>query len=398
MLAIFLSPVYILINIYFIRWLLKWLKACSASASHPWIKYPVIVIYIFFASSMLTGFLLPHCPLERLLKRIGNYWYGVTLYTALTIIIADIIRNILKRCRFIDHKKLHSRKTFVISGALCLAIISAVSLYGVINARIIRTTRYEISVDKPSNLKQLNIVLIADLHMGYNIGCSQIRQTVEKINACNPDLVVMAGDIFDNDYDALENPDELIEILSGIKSKYGVYACYGNHDIKEKVLAGFTFKDPDDKPESDTRMDEFLEKAGITLLRDEYVLIDDSFYLYGRPDAKRPGRGITQRKTAEELVSGLDLSKPIIVLDHEPRELGELSEAGVDIDLCGHTHDGQLFPLNIINSFIWENSCGYLKKGDMSNIVTSGVGLYGPFMRVGTIPEICSIKVNFQTE
>lgn len=396
MLAIYLSPVYILINFYFVRWLLRWLKACNTVTSHPWIKYPVIGIYIFFASSILTGFLLPHCFLERLLKRIGNYWYGVTLYTALTIMTADIIRNILKRCRFVNKEKLHSRKTFVTSGAVCLIIIAATSLYGVINARIIRTTSYEITVDKPYASRQLNIVLAADLHMGYNIGRSHIRQMVDKINACNPDLVVIAGDIFDNDYDALDNPEELIEILSGIKSKYGVYACYGNHDIKEKVLAGFTFKNKNEKPVSDSRMDEFLEKAGIKLLKDEYVLIDDSFYLYGRPDAERPGRDITVRKTPEEIVSQLDTSKPIIVIDHEPKELSELSAAGVDIDLCGHTHDGQLFPLNIINGIIWENPCGFLKKGNMSNIVTSGVGLYGPFMRVGTIPEICSIKVNFR--
>ena len=92
---------------------------------------------------------------------------------------------------------------------------------------------------------------------------------------------------------------KLAEILRGIRSKYGVYACYGNHDIQEKILAGFTFGSKE-KKESTPEMDEFLEKAGITLLRDEYVLIDDSFYLYGRPDYERPGRGIDKRKTPQE--------------------------------------------------------------------------------------------------
>ena len=90
------------------------------------------------------------------------------------------------------------------------------------------------------------------------------------------------------------------------------------------------------------------------------------------------------------------MSKQIFVIDHEPGELQELADAGADLDLCGHTHDGQMFPGNILTAMMWENACGYLKKDDMHNIVTSGVGIYGPNMRVGTIAEICSITVHFK--
>lgn len=107
------------------------------------------------------------------------------------------------------------------------------------------------------------------------------------------------------------------------------------------------------------------------------------------------GRGIDTRKTPKELTEELDLTKPLIVIDHEPRELNELSEAGVDLDLCGHTHDGQVFPLTLITDMVWENACGYLKKGSMHNIVTSGVGVFGPNMRVGTKSEICMIDIQF---
>ena len=226
------------------------------------------------------------------------------------------------------------------------------------------------------------------------IGCKQMEQMTEKINEQKPDLVVMAGDIFDNEYEALDDPEKLAKILRGIRSKYGVYACYGNHDIQEKILAGFTFGSKE-KKESTPEMDEFLEKAGITLLRDEYVLIDDSFYLYGRPDYERPGRGIDKRKTPQEITEGMDVSLPVLVIDHEPRELQELADTGVDVDLCGHTHDGQVFPGNIVIRFFWENPCGYLKKGNMHNIVTSGVGLFGPNMRVGTKSEICDVSICF---
>ncbi len=217
---------------------------------------------------------------------------------------------------------------------------------------------------------------------------------VHKINQENADLVVIAGDIFDNEYAALEHPGQIAETLSHIKSKYGVYACFGNHDIEEKILAGFTFSS-DKKKVSDPRMDEFLEKAEIKLLRDEGVLIDDAFYLYGRPDYERPGRGIEVRKTPGQITNDMDLTKPVLVIDHEPRELEELSNAGVDVDLCGHTHDGQTFPGNLTIHLFWENPCGYLRKGDMHNIVTSGIGVFGPNMRVGTRSEICRINVEF---
>ena len=281
-------------------------------------------------------------------------------------------------------------------GVVCAVIITTVSIYGMINAGNIQTTKYDISIDKKvGNLDSLNVVLIADLHLGYNIGCRHMEKMVAKINAQNPDLVVVAGDIFDNEYEALENPDRLAAILRGIQSKYGVYACYGNHDIQEKILAGFTFGGKE-KKESSVKMDKFLEKAGITLLRDEYTLIDNSFYLYGRPDYERPGRGIDERKSPQEITADMDLSLPVLVIDHEPRELQELADAGVDADLCGHTHDGQLFPGNLTIKLMWENACGYLKKDNMHSIVTSGVGLFGPNMRVGTKSEICDIMIHFK--
>lgn len=391
MIAIFLAPLYILVNIYLLRRFFRWLGLCHEKLKWKRVRIPTAVVYTFFALSILMGFLYPKSRAKRNLTLIGNYSLGVLLYALLVVPSAEAILMLLKRSR----KK--SQKSAFSLGGTGILLIAGISTWGMINARIIHTTSYTIHVAKkvPAE-KSLRIALAADLHIGCNINHTQIRQMVNKINAQKPDLVVIAGDIFDNDYDALDNPEELISILRGIDSSYGVYACYGNHDINEKILAGFTFGGKNSKKVSDIRMDEFLEKANIQLLQDEYVLINDIFYLYGRPDYERPGRGITKRKTPEELTSGMDLSKPVIVLDHEPRELQELADAGVDVDLCGHTHDGQTFPCNLTTRLIWENSAGYLKKGQMHNIVTSGVGIFGPFMRVGTKAEICSIAITFE--
>lgn len=396
MIAIFLAPIYILFCLYILRWGIRYMGACHHLFQRRWVRVAICIVYGFIALSLLTAFLMPTSGLQRLIKRISNYWLGTVLYILLTIAIVDVIRMILKKIDFPGKEVLFSRKGFVVMGTICILIVAGFSVAGIYGARNIQTTKYEVKVEKKAgDLQSLRVALIADLHLGYSIGTWHMEQMVEKVNALEPDIIVIAGDIFDNEYEALDDPDKLREILSGMRSRYGVYACYGNHDIEEKILAGFTFSGKENKM-SDPRMDEFLEKAGICLLRDEGVLIDDAFYLYGRPDYERPGRGITTRKSPEEITADLDKDLPVLVIDHEPRELQELADAGVDVDLCGHTHDGQMFPGNLTIHLFWENPCGYLQKGSMHNIVTSGIGVFGPNMRVGTKSEICDVLINFK--
>lgn len=391
MIAVYLSPVYMIANSYLLIRIHRWLGASSPLFRKTWMRVGISLIYVCLAASILIAFFLPPGPARRIVKLVSNYWLGILLYLLLAVLMADLICFL----HFLIMKRRLKCRTAVVGG-ICAVAVLVLSAWGIYNARIIHVTPYDITVNKDGGrLENLNVVLAADLHLGYNIGTAHMMQMVDKINDQNADVVVIAGDIFDNEYEALDDPAELIAVLQKIQSKYGVYACYGNHDVEEKILAGFTFGG-NKKKESSIQMDAFLEKAGIHLLQDEAVLIEDSFYLYGRPDAQRPGRGINMRKTAVELMGELDTGKPVIVIDHEPKELQELADAGVDVDLCGHTHDGQMFPANLITAFMWENSYGYLKKDHMHTIVTSGVGLFGPNMRVGTIAEICSIKVHFQ--
>lgn len=394
MIAILLAPVYLLANYYLLRRVMGWVKAWFPffrTARH-W-ALPVAV-QAFLACSIVIAFFLPEGRARRVMKLIGNYWLGVLLYVLLAVIAADLLRLLLGYVLPFKHIFV-TTQMHRIAGCVCALVILIASIWGVVNARIIHVTPYDVTVDKTvEGMDEMKVVLVADLHLGYNIGEKQMQQMVDRINEQDADLVVIAGDIFDNEWEAVEAPETIAATLRGIRSKYGVYACYGNHDIEEPVLAGFTFRQSE-KKESDPRMDEFLKDANITLLRDEGMLIDGKFYLYGRPDAHRPGRGIETRKTPDEITAGLDKDKPIIVLDHQPKELQELADAGVDIDLCGHTHDGQMFPGNLTIKLMWENACGYLQKGKMHNIVTSGVGLFGPNMRVETKAEICPITIHF---
>lgn len=395
MIALYLAPVYLLINGYILFRISKWAGLCIPLFKKRPVRIVFDLVYAFFAFSIPIAFIMPAGQARRIMKLISNYWLGVLLYLVLAIMVAEIVRLVSCLVQRKNILKIHSERLFAAVEAVCAVAVIVFSTWGIINAGIIRVTPYEVTVDRSAgDLDSLNVVLIADLHLGYNIGITHMTKMVGLINEQDADLVVIAGDIFDNEYEALEDPERSSEILNGIEAKYGVYACYGNHDIQEPILAGFTFDGKGGKTSS-PEMDQFMEKSGIRLLKDEAVLIDDRFYLYGRPDHERPGLGDDERKTPEEITAEMDPSKPVIVIDHEPRELEELAEAGVDVDLCGHTHDGQMFPGNLTIDLMWENAYGYLKKDQMHNIVTSGVGLFGPNMRVGTRAEICPITIHF---
>lgn len=394
MIAILISPLYILINIYIVKWLIKWTETCSKIFKNKIIKYIVIITYIFFASSFITGFFLPY----KKIKIIGNYFLGVIQYIILIVVLADLIRILLKKTKIVNEKILSSKITFIISGSICILLTILLSTYGVIHSKKIVYTDYNVNIDKITNIDNLKISLVSDIHLGYNTHLSHIKKMVDMINNSNSDLVLIAGDIFDNNYEAIGNDEDIINELKRIKSKYGVYAVYGNHDIDEKILAGFTFNWDKSEALIDPRMEEFLSKSNIKTLRDETILIDDSFYLIGRLDYHKYGIKINERKTIEELTKDIDIDKPIIVLDHEPYELNELSNNNVDLDLSGHTHNGQMFPSNILIKVIWDNPYGLLKVGNMTSIVTSGIGVYGPNMRVLSNAEVVNINVNFKTE
>ena len=397
MLAIFLAPIYILLNIYVLRWGYLWIGNCHHLFQSRIFRIILTVIYTLIALTPLTGFLIRKPAfLHRILKITSNYFLGIFMYILMVLFSIDIVRLILKYA--VHASWIQSRIVFAAVGACCICIVIIISFSGIYHAKHIKVTPYKITVDKSApDMDSLKIVLLADTHFGYNSGAVHAQEIVDKINEQNPDLVCIAGDIFDNEYDAIREPEKISEILRTIRSKYGVYACWGNHDLNEPILAGFTFKHKkeDSKQLKDPRMKRFLQNSNIQLLEDEAVLIDNSFYVVGRKDASLIEKIEEKRKTPAQLTQKLDKDKTIIVIDHQPKELQDIADAGVDLDLCGHTHDGQTFPGNFTVKFLWENPCGYLQKGSMHNIVTSGSGVWGPAMRVGTDSEICTINLTF---
>lgn len=394
MIFLFLLPFYLGVSSYMMFRFFYWMKHCNHRFNWLRFKVPFAVVYLFMALSPVIAFLLPKSAVAIVIRRISTYWIGIMLYSLLYVVLFDLLRLIAKHTKF-KNTLLFSRGSVISIGSVVVACAVATCLYGIFNARNIKVNEYSVTVNKSCGSdKHLKAVLVADLHMGYAIGVDHITNMVEKINQQDADIVIIAGDIFDNSYDGMDDPEGIKAQLKSIKSKYGVYAVYGNHDIDEKILMGFTF-DWGGKQLHSEKMTNFMKECNIKLINDESVLINDEFYLVGRRDTDKPGTEDGTRAEISELTKDLDKTKPIFVLSHEPDELQKTADAGADIDFSGHTHDGQLFPGNLTIGLFWENPCGMIKKDNMYSIVTSGVGVYGTFMRVGTDAEICSVDIDF---
>lgn len=394
MIFLFLLPFYLGVSSYMMFRFFYWMKHCNHRFNWLRFKVPFAVVYLFMALSPVIAFLLPKSAVAIVIRRISTYWIGIMLYSLLYVVLFDLLRLIAKHTK-LKNTLLFSRGSVISIGSVVVACAVATCLYGIFNARNIKVNEYSVTVNKSCGSdKHLKAVLVADLHMGYAIGVDHITNMVEKINQQDADIVIIAGDIFDNSYDGMDDPEGIKAQLRSIKSKYGVYAVYGNHDIDEKILMGFTF-DWGEKQLHNEKMTNFMKECNIKLINDESVLINDEFYLVGRRDTDKPGTEDGTRAEISELTKDLDKTKPIFVLSHEPDELQKTADAGADIDFSGHTHDGQLFPGNLTIGLFWENPCGMIKKDNMYSIVTSGVGVYGTFMRVGTDAEICSVDIDF---
>lgn len=178
----------------------------------------------------------------------------------------------------------------------------------------------------------MRIALISDLHLGSEIGSAQMRRVVEEVNACEADIVVIAGDVFNAEVEDCCDLDETAAELRRIKSRLGVYAVLGNHDPS-----------PEYPP-----LQAFFESAGIRLLNDETVAFS-GFTLVGRAESAPIHGDVSEgRKSLAELLAGADRSNPVIVIDHRPAGVDEAVAFGADLIMCGHTHRGQIFPANLI--------------------------------------------------
>ncbi len=242
-------------------------------------------------------------------------------------------------------------------------------------------TDYTLETDK--DIDTLRIAHIADSHVGTGFSGKGFGKRLEKIQATEPDILVITGDFVD---DSTQKQDmiDACDALKNFKAKYGVYFCLGNHDFGYYASSqrGYTGEELLDT----------LRASGVNVLLDESMLIDDRFYVIGRRDA---GYGGSDRMPIKDLVSDLDKDKYMVVLDHQPTDYEAETAAGVDLVLSGHTHGGQLWPLEYIQPLMSENDNvrGHEKHDNTDFIVTDGISDWAIYFKTGCRSEYNLIDV-----
>ncbi len=367
--------VYLLVNSYI------FIRGLQAFKPDSTIKNYYIVTFIFLALTFWAGRILENyfpSVITDVFVWIGSFWLAFILYFLVSVILLDIIRIINHFIPFYPDyitKNYQKTKEFIFYGIVLL--VGIIVLIGHINFLYPRIYTKEIKINKQvKDFKTLNIVVASDIHMGTIVTNGRVRKLVDMVNGLNPDIILLPGDILDEDLEPVLRRN-LGEDISKLKAKYGVYAVNGNHEF----IGGAE------------EADKYLRNHGINLLRDSVTVIDDRFLIVGREDLSV--NRIRKRKTIDELLSGYNKELPIILLDHQPFKLFEAENAGVDLQLSGHTHHGQLFPFNYLTKKIYEVSWGYKKKGNTNIYVSSGYSGWGPPVRLGSRTEIVNIKLHF---
>ena len=318
------------------------------------IKISLAVLFWLAALSiigtMLTRNIKMPVFLSHAMYEVGTGWLIFTLYMVLFLLAFDL----LKLCR------VPFNYGFILSLIFTVVLLG----YGYYNYRHPKTNIINIALDKPlaDDAKPVKIVAVSDLHLGNGTGKTALKRYVKMINEQNPDLILIAGDLIDNSVVPLYT-ENMMEELSELKAPLGIYMVPGNHEYISSIKASARF----------------IQDTPIQLLRDSVVTLPNGMQLIGRDD-----RSNTARRSLQELMAGIDKSNPIILLDHQPYKLTESEAAGVDLQFSGHTHRGQVWPMNWVTDHIYEQSHGYRQWGNSHIYVSSGLSLWGPPFRIGT--------------
>lgn len=348
-LAYILAITYIGSNLYIFRQTLK-----TINPQRKFVKISLSLLYWIVALSFFLPFAIKsgNTLLIKTATILGGFWFFGTFSMFILLLISKLLGKI-----FISFKY-----GFITSATLTTIFL----LYGYINYTHIHKQRIEIITEKDIE-RPLKIVAISDIHLGYITGKNRCKKIVETINSENPDLILIAGDLIDNSIEPVKKA-HLEEELQNLKATHGVYMAPGNHDY----ICGID------------NYSAFANASGITLLIDSVATIERQLQIIGRDDYSN-----RHRQNIEKLMSKVDSNLATIVIDHQPQHLRQTAKHSIDLQISGHTHNGQVFPLNYIIKHLYEQGYGYRKWGNGCHIyVSSGISLWGAPIRIGTVNEI----------
>lgn len=342
-------------------------KAAFATQSTG-VKVLLLLIFLCCALAFFGAFFLRqlHLPptLAQLIEQVGMGWLVFTLYMVIALLLLDL----LKLCH------LHLPYGFH------FALFTVLSLLAYGNYHYMHPVVREVNRTIPKALvgeeQSLRIVAISDVHLGYATNKTMLQKYIKQINALRPDLVLIGGDLVDHAIEPLWQ-ERMQEELSDIHVPLDTYFIPGNHDFMSGIR----------------EVERFMAETPIVMLRDSVVRLPNGLQLVGRDDRRN-----THRKPLTALTASLDQTLPIVLVDHQPFDLAETAQAGVDLQFSGHTHRGQIWPLSLLVDRLFEWSYGSKEIGDCLIYVSSGLSLWGPPFRIGTDSEIVVFNLTFQAE
>ncbi len=341
-------------------------------------------LFLFAAFSFIIGEISEKTGLfenNKILIITGSTWLAFLLYALLFIIVIDLVRVLNFFLHFLPAEEILKSNNIPLK--LMIGVISLTSLIlaaGIIAAAspVVRTVN--IKIDKPGGIKNsLSIVMASDIHLGNIVGRKKFQHLVDTINAIEPDVVLFPGDFFDETLGPVVK-DHMGGLVESIRSKYGIYAATGNHEYIGGVTDAVNF----------------MTKHKIRVLRDEAVEINGSVLLAGREDRSINRFSGVKRKSIEEILQGRNMKLPVILMDHQPFSINESVKNNIDLHLSGHTHNGQLWPMNYITNAIFEVACGFEKLKNTNVYVSKGYGTWGPPVRTTGRPEIVVFRISFK--
>lgn len=321
-----------------------------------WVLSLQLFIVIALRNTSLPEFL------PKIMFSIGTTWMVFVLYMTLALLGVDIVKRLFLR---------NLRHSFLIA----LGITATILTGGYINNLTPRVEKIEIKLDKP--LKgTTTIVAVSDLHLGYGTGKEKLKKFVKMINEENPDLIIIGGDLIDNSLVPLYN-EKMDEELRELRAPMGIYMAPGNHEYISGIEESFRF----------------LERTPIRMLADSVVTLPNGLQLILRDDKHRD-RDSKSYSSLEYLMAKVDKGRASFLVEHQPIQLSQIDEKEIDIVFCGHTHHGQIWPGNIATDIIFEQSHGYRKWNHSHIVVSSGLSLWGPPIRIGTKSDMIVFKVS----
>lgn len=349
----FLVPIVALIAQVYVLW-----HVFQVLPFPTWARWIVVALMVASLAMMMVGIFgaFDKMPLDlaSIAYDVSTSWLIVFLYLLLTFVLLDLGRLV----HLVPKEWLHCNPWT--SGAITILLVALLTCGNIHYHNKVREP-IQLNTDKHVT-KPMRVLLLSDLHLGYHNRKAEWQRWVKIINDEKTDLILVAGDIIDGYVRPLLEEDMAADFH---QLNAPVVACLGNHEY----ITGI-----------DKAID-FYNRAGITLLRDTTLTMGD-LVIAGRDD-----RSNRHRKSTQQLLNGVDKSKFIILLDHQPYNLAEAEQNGVDFQFSGHTHEGQVWPVSLLVHSMYEDAWGPYRKGNTRYYVSSGMGIWGGKYRIGTQSE-----------